>query len=330
MLQQTVIKAVLPVYARFLERFPTVQTLAAATEEQVRESVRGLGYYRRFRMLHEAAKQLTDAAHARGRCVWPTTYDGWKELPGIGDYTASAISSIAFGYPAAVVDGNVERVFCRLLDIREAPNQPHLKVAFKGLAQDFLAPEHAGDFNQALMELGQTVCTPTSPACGVCPLAAGCLAFARGSQALAPAAKAKPEFRNEELRLGIFYRKRGQVLEIGLAPRSHEARFLKGTAGFATLRKGRDGTWHGDGWHDKAREHVIENGDVSATVKHSITNHKIAARVVGIELGAKATEDLEWVAEGEVERRLVSNLDRKAWHAFERQRREPRPPFEIY
>ncbi len=296
MLQQTVIKAVLPVYQRFLEAFPDVGSLAAADEESVRSAVRGLGYYRRFRMMHAAAKMITAAG---GK--WPTTYDGWKELPGIGDYTASAISSIAFDYPAAVVDGNVERVFCRLLDIREAPNQPYLKKAFKGLAGELLVRSNPGDFNQAVMELGQTVCTVAAkPLCDVCPMENGCKARKAGSQGLAPAAKVKPVMVDVAMRLLIIESKN----RIALVERSSASRFLKGSWGFI------------DG---EAIELSAERRDVGR-VKHNITRHKISARVEAVEIAAKdaaVMPDLRWVKHEDVEQSLVANLDRKAWKLYQ-------------
>ncbi len=297
MLQQTVIKAVLPVYDRFLKTYPSVAELAAADDESVRRAVRGLGYYRRFRMMHAAAQVLAEA-----KC-WPKSFDAWLELPGIGDYTAAAISSIAFSYPAAVVDGNVERVFCRLLDLREAPNQPELKRAFKKLASEFLVADAAGDFNQGLMELGQTVCTTSAaPACGRCPLSSGCLSFRRGSQALAPAAKAKPEMIDVALKLLIVRGDQG----IALVQRPDSARFLKGSWGF---------------FADADSLPLAGSPRRLGAVKHNITRHKIEASVETaiLQPGARAKQDLRWLAPGAVEENLVSNLDRKAWRLYQNQ-----------
>lgn len=310
MLQQTVIKAMIPVYQRFLQVFPDVRALAAGTEAAVREAVRGLGYYRRFRMMHAAAQELVGLGRT-GRIAWPETFSGWKELPGIGDYTAAAVSSIAFDVPAAVVDGNVERVFCRLLDVREAPNQPYLKRAFKGLATELLDADHAGDFNQALMELGQLVCTPTQPACDACPLTFGCLARERGSQALAPAPKSKPAMRDVAMRLTVIRDERGRV---AIFDRPAAARFLKGTHGFLTALGDDGGRFAADGGAGLAAGVRTEH---AATVKHAITHHRIKADVRVVTLAPKtAPPGARWLAEGDVERNLVSNLDRKAWHAL--------------
>jgi len=321
MLQQTVIKAVIPVYARFLDRFPTLGSLAAADEDEVKLAVRGLGYYRRFRFLHAAAKQLkATGGH------WPRTFSDWKLLPGIGDYTAAAISSIAFDVPAAVVDGNVERVFCRLLDWREAPNQPHLKRSLQALANQFLDQAAPGDFNQAVMELGQTICTPTKPRCSDCPLSSACLAQQRGSQALAPAAKLKgtpPLSIAMELRI---YTRGGNV---ALVPRPQHARFLGGTSGFITaIKVGEDARLGAapcdlvlDGWQldpPPAWAHVAS--DHIGSVRHSITHHRIIAAVYTAEIATLKTalpKGTRWVSADAVEAQLIANLDRKAWHCLQ-------------
>jgi A/G-specific adenine glycosylase len=160
MLQQTRVAAVIEHYHEFLHRFPTVEKLAAARQSSVLAAWSGLGYYRRARMLHAAAKVI--ARKLRGK--FPTTAEGWRELRGIGRYTAAAIASIAFDQPVAVVDGNVERVLQRVLG--KALPAPQVWQA----AEDLLDRARPGDFNQAMMELGATVCTPRAPACLTCPV----------------------------------------------------------------------------------------------------------------------------------------------------------------
>jgi A/G-specific adenine glycosylase len=160
MLQQTRVAAVIAHYHEFLRRFPTVEKLAAARESSVLAAWSGLGYYRRARMLHAAAKLI--ARERAGR--FPTTAAAWSELPGIGRYTSAAIASIAFAQPVAVVDGNVERVLQRISGNRLVGEE-----IWKAAAE-LLDRERPGDFNQALMELGATVCTPRSPACLTCPV----------------------------------------------------------------------------------------------------------------------------------------------------------------
>jgi A/G-specific adenine glycosylase len=178
MLQQTRVAAVIEHYHAFLRRFPTVEKLAAARESSVLATWSGLGYYRRARMMHAAAKVIV---RELGR-DFPATAEGLRALPGIGRYTSAAIASIAFGEPVAVVDGNVERVLHRFSGKRVAPEQ-----VWK-TAEVLLDRERPGDFNQAMMELGATVCTPQNPVCLMCPILRLCAT--RGAlQSVAKAAK---------------------------------------------------------------------------------------------------------------------------------------------
>jgi A/G-specific adenine glycosylase len=172
MLQQTRVAVVVDRYQAFMGRFPTLVSLALAPEEDVLALWSGLGYYRRARMLHKAAQFVAD--HHQGNL--PATAEQLRLLPGIGAYTAAAIASIAHGEHVAVVDGNVERVLCRLSGWDEAGRTggAALRRKIEGLAAEIVDPEQPGDFNQAMMELGATVCTPRSPQCLVCPLAGNC------------------------------------------------------------------------------------------------------------------------------------------------------------
>jgi A/G-specific adenine glycosylase len=165
MLQQTRVSAVLDHYRIFLERFPRVETLAAASEDAVLAAWSGLGYYRRARLLYRCAKQLVEEHDGR----FPQNAAALQSLPGIGRYTAAAISSIAFDEPVAVVDGNVERVFERLTGINSGTTETWQQ------AQALLARSRPGDFNQAMMELGATVCLPRQPRCRQCPVRNWCV-----------------------------------------------------------------------------------------------------------------------------------------------------------
>jgi A/G-specific adenine glycosylase len=181
MLQQTQVATVIPYFERWMARFPTVEALAAAKLDEVLSVWQGLGYYRRARMLHAAAIQISGAL--------PTSAAGWRELPGVGAYTAGAISSIAFGEPVPLVDGNVKRVFARLTAFGEP--DPALEKSAWEWASGELDPDRPGDHNQALMELGATVCTPVNPRCGECPWSARC---AGKSDPMAfPLVRGKPE-----------------------------------------------------------------------------------------------------------------------------------------
>lgn len=162
-LQQTRVEQGTPYFYRFVERFPTVQRLAAAPQDDVLRLWQGLGYYSRARNLHAAAKAIVALGD------FPKTAAEWKLLRGVGDYTANAIASIAFGEPVAAVDGNVLRVFTRFYGLHDdiANQQTHRKV--RALAEELMPRDRPGDFNQALMELGALVCTPRNPLCNQCP-----------------------------------------------------------------------------------------------------------------------------------------------------------------
>jgi A/G-specific adenine glycosylase len=173
MLQQTRVAVVVERYKAFMARFPTLISLALATEQEVLALWSGLGYYRRARMLHKAAQFVAD--HQGGNL--PVTAVELRTLPGIGAYTAAAIASIAHGERVAVVDGNVERVLCRLAGWEagiRAGSGAALRRKIEALADQLVDPAHAGNFNQALMELGATVCVPRNPQCLVCPIAVDC------------------------------------------------------------------------------------------------------------------------------------------------------------
>ena len=172
MLQQTRVEQMDDYYLRFLHLFPCVADLARASEEQVLKAWEGLGYYSRARNMWKTAKKLVDERQGR----LPETYDALLELPGIGPYTAAAISSIAFDRPHPVFDGNVVRVFCRLLRIEDDPRKSAIRARMIAAGEALIARDQPGDFNQALMELGACVCIPTNPRCGHSPLQDWCRA----------------------------------------------------------------------------------------------------------------------------------------------------------
>ena len=173
-LQQTRIEQGRPYWERFMRRWPTVEALAAASEDEVLLEWQGLGYYSRARHLHTAARQIV----ALGG--FPTTLEGIKSLKGVGDYTAAAIGSIAFGIPAAVVDGNVYRVLARHYGISTPINTTEGKKEFAQLAQELLPIGEPSAYNQAMMDFGAIQCTPKSPRCGDCPLMESCVALREG------------------------------------------------------------------------------------------------------------------------------------------------------
>jgi A/G-specific adenine glycosylase len=207
MLQQTQVGTVIPYYRRWLRRFPSVRALAAAPQSEVLALWEGLGYYSRARNLHRAARQVTSEHGGR----LPRTRDGLRALPGIGPYTAAAIASIAFGEDAAVLDGNVRRVLARVFDFREDVRSPSGERKLWALAERLVPRGQAGDYNQALMDLGATVCTPRAPACGVCPLRGMCRARRLGVQLERPVARQRAPVPHRALAAGIVRRK-GRVL----------------------------------------------------------------------------------------------------------------------
>jgi A/G-specific adenine glycosylase len=185
MLQQTRVETVIPYYERFLTRFPTAMALAEAPPDDVLAAWSGLGYYRRARLLLDGARVV-----ARKGGVVPGDRRSLLEVPGIGKYTAGAIASIAFGQPVGLVDGNVARVLARLFAIDEDMRKGGMRTAER-IADEIVAQADPGAWNQALMELGATVCTPRSPTCEVCPLAMSCRARAEGRVAELPVLSAK-------------------------------------------------------------------------------------------------------------------------------------------
>jgi A/G-specific adenine glycosylase len=172
MLQQTQTGTVAPYYAAFLEAYPDVHALAGADRQDVLARWAGLGYYRRAHLLHDAARVVADDLGGR----FPVTVEGLMKLPGVGRYSAGAIASIAFGVSAPILDGNVKRVLSRVFAIRLSPNDPKTIARLWELSADVIPRKRCGDFNQALMDLGATVCTPKVPACDTCPLNQLCLA----------------------------------------------------------------------------------------------------------------------------------------------------------
>ena len=210
MLQQTRVEAMLPRYRAFLARFPDPGSLAKATEDEVVAAWAGLGYYGRARALHRAARQLT----ADGRDV-PGCARSLRELPGIGEYTAAAIASIAFAEPVAAVDGNVRRVLARLFAVEGLLGRAPFEGRIRELADRLMEADggrDAGDWNQALMELGATVCTPAVPRCGRCPVREFCWGRVGGRQQELPARPPRPETVSVRLALGVVRDADGRVL----------------------------------------------------------------------------------------------------------------------
>jgi A/G-specific adenine glycosylase len=231
MLQQTRVETVLPFYNRFLERFPAVEDLARAEVQEALALWSGLGYYRRARQLHAAARKIAQEG------TFPSTVEGLLALPGIGSYTAAAVASIAFGVAAPVMDGNVERVLSRVLALGEDPKSGGARRKLLAAAAELLDPARPGDSNQALMELGATLCSPRRPQCLLCPLLSGCRAAREGDPESYPIPRTKREGERHRLLVAVVEDGSGVLL----FRRPDDSTLLAGTWELPWMTRERDG-----------------------------------------------------------------------------------------
>lgn len=304
MLQQTTVAAVKPYYAKFLARWPTVADLAAAPADEVMKAWAGLGYYSRARNLHAAAQAV--AREHGGR--FPETEAGLRALPGVGPYTAAAIAAIAFGRRAVVVDGNVERVVARLYCI-ETP-LPAARRDIRAAADAITPAGRAGDFAQAMMDLGATICTPRKPACALCPLSADCRARAAGAQERLPAKARKPE---RPKRAGaVFFARRGDG---AILTRTRPARGLLG--GMVELP---GSPWSGDFDAADALAHAPFSAPVAANwrrlgeVRHVFTHFALTLAVFAADVpdATSAPAGARWTPAAALDGEALPSLMRKA------------------
>jgi A/G-specific adenine glycosylase len=250
MLQQTQVVTVIPYFEKFIAKFPTVQKLARANEQEVMQHWAGLGYYSRARNLHLGAKQIAL------RKKFPETRLGWLDIPGVGEYTAGAILSIALDQPEAILDGNVERVISRMHQLERdkkklwAISREWVEAAFKNKIRPSV-------WNQALMELGATICTPKSPKCNLCPVSTGCLSFKKGTQDQYPPKKPKKEWKEIKEEIYFYFDRKGHVL-------------LQKNDG----HQWRKGLW--DGLRKKMNPDLLKFKKLGTVkTKHIVTRHKI-------------------------------------------------------
>jgi A/G-specific adenine glycosylase len=207
MLQQTQVATVIDYYHRFLEKFPNIQTLAAADEQEVLRCWEGLGYYRRARQLHRAAREIVDLHDGR----FPREIESIRALPGIGRYTAGAIASIAYGACEPILEANTIRVFSRLLAYKEDPTTTRGQRRLWEFSEAILPRKHVGAFNQALMELGSELCTPRDPVCDDCPVRTLCPTLQAGLQDQIPAVRKKTTY-EDVVEAALIVRRRDRVL----------------------------------------------------------------------------------------------------------------------
>lgn len=269
MLQQTQVATVIPYFQRFLEAFPTIEALASAPLDEVLKLWEGLGYYSRARNLRRAAAMIVERYDGK----IPDEVEELLKLPGIGRYSAGAIGSIAFDLALPVLDGNVMRVFTRLLDMDDDVSLPTTREALWAQAAEWTPAEGAGDYNQALMELGRKICRPRKPDCRACPLRARCRAYAAGTQADRPVKQARAALRHYDVSAGLIRDEAGRLL---IAQRP-----LEGLLG---------GLWEFPGGKREAGESLqdclarelreelaieVEVGELFTQVNHGFTHFKI-------------------------------------------------------
>jgi len=302
MLQQTTVKAVAPYYARFLERFPTVERLARAPLDDVLRAWAGLGYYARARNLHACAQAV--AGQRSGR--FPATEAALAELPGIGPYTAAAIAAIAFDERATPVDGNIERVVARLFAVEDA--LPDAKAEIRRLAATLTPAQRAGDFAQGMMDLGATLCTPKKPACALCPWMDGCAARARGDAETFPRKAAKREGKLRRGAAFVAVRADGHLLV--------RTRPAKGLLGGMTEVP--TGAWTHDFDMDTALAQApglarARWQRVPGVVTHVFTHFplELAVLVARVGVSAKAPAGMRWIAMSEIADAAFPNVMRK-------------------
>ena len=295
-LQQTQVKQGWDYWQRFMHRWPSVEDLAAATEDEVLREWQGLGYYSRARNLHFAARQIVALGH------FPNTLEEIKQLKGVGDYTAAAIGSIAFGLSAAVVDGNVYRVLARHFGIATPINSTEGKKEFAALAQSLMPEASAGLYNQAIMDFGAIQCTPQSPKCIVCPLQESCEALRTGKINTLPVKEKKLKIKERHL-IYIYIRCQGET---------------------AIHRRGEGDIWQGL-WEPLLvnSEQLIVNSNirqVAKGVKHVLTHQVLTADFYLWETETKPElpEDYIWIKEEDIDDygipRLVDKLLKKLFY----------------
>lgn len=326
MLQQTRVETVVPYYRRFLAAFPDVAALAAAPEDAVLAAWSGLGYYRRARQLHAAARAVAAAGGFPGDAA------GWRALPGVGDYTAAAVASIAYGEPVPVLDGNVERVMARLLARDGDPRRAAQRRELRAAAAALLVAGRAGDSNQALMELGATVCRPRAPRCGACPLAADCRGRESGRPEDFPAPRARRAV--ERLRLVMAVAERdGRVL---LFRRPEGSSLLGGTWELPWCE---EPPMAADGSEPSAASAELERryggrwrlGVRCGAVRHGITHRALEVAIHAAEVAAAdavaAGPEARWVGEEGLGGLPLSSLVTKALARYREAARAPALPF---
>jgi A/G-specific adenine glycosylase len=285
MLQQTRAQTVIPYYEKFLSRFPTARALALASESEVLAAWSGLGYYTRARNLQRAAREIDEAGD------FPREYDAIRKLPGVGPYTAAAVASIAFGLPHVVVDGNVLRVVARIANDASDIGASGTRARFEAIAAGWLDRSDPGGFNQALMELGATVCLPRDPLCLLCPAAAECAARAAGTAGSLPVKLRRTEAAHIASTL-LLIEKKGDLLMWQRPETSPRM------AGFWELP-------------DLEQLPGAKAGATLGSFRHTITHHHYRFEVVRASI-SRTPKGFRWLSRQELEVQPLSTISRKA------------------
>jgi A/G-specific adenine glycosylase len=310
MLQQTRVEMVIPFYVRFLREIPDVRRLAATPSDRVLKLWEGLGYYGRARNLHRAAQQIVKR---RGGKL-PTTAEEWRELPGVGRYTAGAIASIAAGERVAALDGNIKRVLARLFGVELPIDTAAGASRLWRLAEVLLPVRRAGDFNQALMDLGAAICTPAAPRCSACPLQRFCAAAADGLQAELPIRGNRPAIRTVQAVAALIER-RGRVLLVKRA----DAGLLGGLWELPGVECG-NGRSAAALLRSIMRRRLglsVAVGPTTARVKHQFTHRRLELQIARCSARGPVTlrgawVDFIWTRPDALDELALSSLQRKA------------------
>ncbi len=318
MLQQTRVDQVIPYFNRFMKRFPSLKSLAAASQEDVLKQWEGLGYYSRARNLHKAAQIITD--EHRGR--FPKTAEEIIKLPGIGSYTTAAIGSLAFNLDLAVLDGNVIRVLSRLFAYTKDTRSTTAKKELQQLADDLLVKGEAGNFNEAMMELGATICLPKNPQCGSCPISHVCLGHESGRPTDYPIKAPKKKVPHIVVGAAVVTNRKGEVL---IAQRRDEDML--------------GGLWEFPGGKRETGETIqqcivrelkeelginIETGDFLITVKHAYSHftmemHTYFAKIKSGRPRPIECQNFQWLDTSDLRKVPYSKADLYVIDALERQ-----------
>lgn len=315
MLQQTRAETAAPYYERFIARFPTLESLAQASLEEVLRTWEGLGYYARARQLHTTAQKVLREWGGR----LPDTLQELRRLPGIGPYIAGAVASIAFGRPEVALDSNARRVLARLCAIHGDPRQSAVRRRLEECAHAMMPPDHPGPFNEALMELGATLCTPHRPRCDACPLADDCQAHLAGQEEAFPSRSPRPKVPHYDVTAGVIFGPDGRIL----LARRNEDDFLGGLWEFPGGKREGDEPLE-DCLKRELREEMdieVEVEDHLLTLKHAYTHFRITMYVYRCRLIAGTPRcvdcaDVRWVTLEDMEALPMSATDRKIVRAL--------------